>query len=448
MKLRAAGLTAAAALVAVAPGAVADPWSAPRTVSAPHTFVGPLHLSGAADAQLALWRWQDGLGADASAGDTAAGRPRDGSFGPERSAARDVVGLATYGRTRAIALTQQQVGGPGALTRFRLAVAFGRADTGAFGPLRTLAVAPVAYLAQLDYDYIGIVAWIEHTSHRRRAVRVSTRLRGDRAFSRPYTLSGRGQADVLAAAANRHGDVAIVFVRNDRLLARVRRAGHHWGSILELARADGATRWQVRAAIDSHGRVEAVWRRHQIGRDGHRAVRSIEAAYMPAGHFTWRGPQIVEPDGAGTPALARAPEGFVVAYAEDAAGGALPRVRIAAPRFGGPLDAGPARGGLRGVEVAPGGWGLLATWVQPQAGGDGDGQGFGAFRPAGGAFGPVEAVTPSENVHELHAVGDEGYHGYLAAWTARPEGSGPSVPVSRIRTVVRTARRSEVGPPP
>jgi hypothetical protein len=36
-----------------------------------------------------------------------------------------------------------------------------------------------------------------------------------------------------------------------------------------------------------------------------------------------------------------------------------------------------------------------------------------------------------------------GSDGVRAFWTARPEGTGPSIPVDQIRTVVRTAVRSE-----
>jgi len=38
--------------------AAAASWSAPQTVSAPHTFEGPLY----ADSGLAAWNWQDGVG--------------------------------------------------------------------------------------------------------------------------------------------------------------------------------------------------------------------------------------------------------------------------------------------------------------------------------------------------------------------------------------------------
>ena len=50
---------------------------------------------------------------------------------------------------------------------------------------------------------------------------------------------------------------------------------------------------------------------------------------------------------------------------------------------------------------------------------------------------PVEAVSPAEAAHEVRLVGD----GSVAVWTARPEGTGPSVPTGRIHSVVRTASR-------
>src|SRR5690242_13492892 len=44
--------------------AAAAAWSAPQTVSAPHTFAGPLY----ADSALVAWGWQDGVGDNVTTG--------------------------------------------------------------------------------------------------------------------------------------------------------------------------------------------------------------------------------------------------------------------------------------------------------------------------------------------------------------------------------------------
>jgi hypothetical protein len=79
--------------------------------------------------------------------------------------------------------------------------------------------------------------------------------------------------------------------------------------------------------------------------------------------------------------------------------------------------------------------------VQPTVNGDSDGIGLGAFlAPGATSFGPVEAVTPSENVHEIAPVFDRDGTP-VAVWSARPEGTGPTIPIDQIRSVVRSATR-------
>jgi len=84
----------------------------------------------------------------------------------------------------------------------------------------------------------------------------------------------------------------------------------------------------------------------------------------------------------------------------------------------------------------------IAHWSAPNPSGDGGGIGYAAGTgPAADVFGPREQVTPNEATFEMRLV--EGTTGVRAFWTARPEGTGPSIPVSQIHTVVRTAVRSE-----
>jgi hypothetical protein len=92
--------------------------------------------------------------------------------------------------------------------------------------------------------------------------------------------------------------------------------------------------------------------------------------------------------------------------------------------------------------VDDGAAGLVVGWVIPNPSGDGGGIGYAAAMPPGGAsFGPREQVTPNEATFDMRLVRSAGQ--IRGFWTARPEGTGPSVPVSKIHTVVRTAVRSE-----
>ena len=439
--------------LALAGPAQAATWSAPATLSqTPHTFVGPPAVdAGATGAALVAWPWQDGTRGGATVGASFAGRgPRGAPFGAQRAAPAGLLDVATYGDSRAVALSQRLAGGAGATgaQRQRLAVAFG-ATTGAFGAPRTLTVAPIVSRPVLAANDRGqaLVGWIEVTrtasGATRRIVRVAERP-SSAGFRAPGTLSGSGRADALAAAVGDNGDMVAVIVRDGRVLARVKRHGHGWGAFMELTRADprAFTRFELRAAVDPQGRIRVVWRRHRFRSSTIPGVRALEGTYLPLGHSRFSPVQVLEPDGAAQPVLRAAGASWVVAYVRDATGGPQPAVRRAGPStgFGGALAAAPGQGGLRGVDVAADPTaGLVVAWIQPVAGQDGDGQARAAvLAPGAPAFGPVEEVSPAEAVHEVRLLHAEAT---IAAWTARPEGTGPAVPIAQIRSVVRTATR-------
>jgi hypothetical protein len=360
--------------------------------------------------------------------------------------------IEPFARTQTLGLAAQGLpgrSGPTGAIRYRLNAAFGPA-TGGFGSARTLVTVPLLGVPQLATSgSTALVTWIEGTRTSsgafRRVVRAVDRRAGR--FGAPYTLSGRGRADVLSAAANTRGDQVVVFVREGDVLARVRRAGHGWGSVQRLARADGATRWQLATGVDDRGQVRVVWRRHQLRREGVAGRTALESAAMLVGRFTFTAPQTLTADGASTPALARTPQGWAVAAVETTPDGPRPALHrtTGGSAFAPVAYAAPAQGGLRGAAVAftPLA-GITVAWVQPVAGQDGDGLARAAsLDPAVAtpSFGPVEDVTPAEAVHDVHLLADARAGQPVALWTARPEGTGPSIPIGRIRTVVRTAER-------
>jgi hypothetical protein len=77
-------------------------WTAPVTISAPHTFVLDLEAATAGDGTVVGdWGFQDGAGNGAARGARAASlAPGAAAFGPERRLPRDVGQVVPYARRR------------------------------------------------------------------------------------------------------------------------------------------------------------------------------------------------------------------------------------------------------------------------------------------------------------------------------------------------------------
>jgi hypothetical protein len=438
-------------LAAVVPSAGAATWSAPQTVSAPHTFAGPLlTATGFDDTLVAGWPWQDNIGNDAIGGEAAANRAPGQAFAPEHPAPDRLVGLAPFARTQAVALAQQGIPGrpgPTGAIRYRLNVAFGPLS-GGFGAARTLVTAPVVGQAQIAANSSGtvLIAWIEVTKTSTGAIRRIVRAieRRDGRFGRPFTLSGKGRADTVAIAVGERGDQTIAFVRQGDVLARVKRPGHGWGSRQRVARADGGTQWRLLTRIDQRGQVRLIWRRHQLRRSAIAGRTALEGTAMLVGRGRFLAAQTILPDGSSMPALVQADSGWALATTATTAEGPRPvlfRTR-GTSTFGGPEFASPAQGGLRGTDVAfTAGNGITLAWVQPVAGQSSDGIVRAATLGSDATFGPVEDVSPAEAAHEVRLGTDPRYAGPVALWTARPGGTGPATPIAQIKSVVRSAVR-------
>jgi hypothetical protein len=441
-------------LAAVTPSAGAATWSAPQTVSAPHTFAGPLLTATGFDGTVVVgWPWQDNVGNDAIGGEAAANRAPGQAFAPEHPAPDGLVGLAPFARTQTVALAQQGIPGrpgPTGAIRYRLNVAFGPLS-GGFGAARTLVTAPVVGQAQIAANSRGtvLVAWIEVTKTSagatRRIVRALERRNGR--FGRPFTLSGTGRADTVAIAVGERGDQTIAFVRQGDVLARVKRPGHSWGSQQRVARADGGTQWRLLTKIDQRGQVRLVWRRHQLRREGVAGRTALEGTAMLVGRGRFLAAQTILPNGSSMPALVQADSGWALATTATTADGPRPvlfRTR-GTSTFGAPELAAPAQGGLRGTDVAyAAGSGITLAWVQPLPDQSSDGIVRAATLRPGTAFGPVEDVSPAEAAHEVRLGTDPRYAGPVALWTARPGDTGPAGragSVIQIKTVVRSAVR-------
>ena len=413
---------------AVALLAAAAAWSSPQTISAPHNFAGPLYASSG----LAAWNWQDGVGQNAKTGAglvTVTG----GAVSAEQRALDGLVAAQPYGDGRFVELANKQVDTRG--RRWQVSVRDGATTT-------RLATAFVLFRPQLSVapDGSAIAAWVE-LHGRRQIVRASTR-NGPGRFSKPFTLSGRGQTTVLAYAAGPNGSFLVAFVRNGKLLARLHRANGRWGSAHLLQRAQGKTHWQLTAAMRGTGTGDLVWVRHRFTSPGHPGVRELFAVAL---RHAFSKVQQLERDNASGVGLFAGVNWPYLAYQSGPNSGAVARMRVpdGSGHYGAPIDAAPPQGGLRSVSLAVDRQGgLVLGWVIPNPSGDGGGIGYAAATgPSGSTFGPREQVTPNEATFDMRLVRES--DGVRAFWTARPEGTGPSVPVSQVKTVVRTALRSE-----
>ena len=82
----------------------------------------------------------------------------------------------------------------------------------------------------------------------------------------------------------------------------------------------------------------------------------------------------------------------------------------------------------------------LVAWIEAS---DSSAHVFASLRPAGGAFGAPEEVSPHENASETAPgfLGAPADRRPFVAWASRPGGEGPGVPLAQIRTFVRFAQR-------
>ncbi len=408
----------------VGPGAALGAFTSPVTISKPHTFVMGLGtLTAGSGAQVASWSFQDGLGQNAPGGARFAVRNPGGSYGSEHSLPAGFVDLDSYGKTRLVALTTD--------TR-HVRIAFG--STSSMGTARSIVSGDIRFLPKLAFDSFGdgAAAWIQGASGNRRQVRVSTRGRGGQ-FSSPVTLSGTGRADAVAVAVGANGTV-VAYARDGRLLARVRRHGHGWGSQQDLGSAAIGTQNDIAVDMNQFGRVQVVWRHRHLTEGGSSGPSVLMAAFLPAGGFSFHRGVVIESDGAGAPSVALG--GRVIAYAMHTSAGTVARTRELDPTAGPAIDSPPA-GGLTDVSVAVSGTETDVTWMVPQPGGDSAGQGFIARATAGATTLVPQVATPNENVQELLA--NPTTQGPDLVWIARPDGTGPGIPTSQLKTVVRAA---------
>jgi hypothetical protein len=454
--LAAAVATAAAALVAAGP-ATAATWTAPATVSAPHTFVNGLEAASSGDGTVVSdWRFQDGVGNGATTGARDASlAPGAATFGGERTLPGATTQVVPYAQRSVAALLQANLDTAG--RRVRLSVAFGSATGPSLGTARSVVVDDVAFVPRLAMgtDGSGVLAWVARTSGARRVVKVSLRAPGGR-FGAPSIISGTGRANTITAAVGPQGQRVVAFERGGRLLARYRPANGSWGPIQDLGAVAAGTDNEVAALITSGGRAMLADVHRQLSEGGDAGPLLVDAWVRPVGATRFGVRQrLDQADGvqASAPALVQGDgRGAVLAWAGSDPGapptpnGASSRVRVSVTgadgRFGAAQPLSPAAQPVTGVGAAGNGGATVVSWVRIAAGSDVSGQVFAALRPVGGAFGAPEAVSPDEHAASTApSFTRTPDNRPLVLWTARPGGEGPGVPLASIQTFVRTAQR-------
>jgi hypothetical protein len=451
-----AAVAAAASLVAAAPAAAAT-WTAPATISVPHTFVFGLEASSSGDGSVvADWGFQDGTGTGATSGVRGASlAPGAAAFGGERTLPRDTLRVLPYARRSVAALIFTR---GFATNRDRIAVAFGSTDGPSLGAARTVATDDTAFLPSFSVasDGTGLVAWISRASGNRRVVKVSLRAAGGR-FGTPSIIAGTGRANSVVAAVGPQGQRLVAFERSGHLFSRYRRAGGNWTPIEDLGSVAAGTDNHLAALITSGGRATIADVHRQLSEGGDAGPLLVDTWVRPVGATRFRAAQRLEQaDGvaAQDPALVPAESrGAVLAWAGGDPGapptpdGPSTRVKVsvmgADGRYGPAQPLSAAAQPVKAVAAASNGSTAIVSWVRIDPASDGGGQVIAALRPAFGAFGAPEAVSPSENASATAPDFTAGPASRpFVLWASRPGGEGPGVPIGQIRTFVRFAERT------
>src|SRR5205823_10090951 len=143
---------------------------------------------------------------------------------------------------------------------------------------------------------------------------------------------------LVTTAVSTRRAVLVAYVRNRRVLARIRRPGGSWRAPHTMSSARVKTNWQLAAGFDENARGVLVWRRHRFSRAGHPGVTQLAAATVGPAANRWSAAQQIESDGARDPELSLAqPGGLLLSYVFGPNTNATARVRLSGP--GGRLGA-------------------------------------------------------------------------------------------------------------
>lgn len=409
-----------AALALPAGAAAAPPWSAPATaqpsgVAASASTPG---LALARDGGVVAFSTTEDPTRPAAARRGRQARLAQSGLGSTRSfpAGRDLAAPAqAYAATRTLLLTQRRTGGTDGFPTVRLGVTFGRVTGALDGSSQVLdervglrSPAVLATNARGD----AAAAWVESYGGGRTRLWVALRRPGRR-FGRASVIVGTGSLSAPAVGVGARGDVVVAFQRTvdgeQRVAARMRRAGHSFGKIDDFGPSAGIA--DIDAAVARSGRAVVAWKTFDGGEEVNLPTQ-VYAAVKPAGPRRFRTAQQLDPGDArngtpGTVAVATADDDGTATVGWSARTGsgsaAILPVRFATTDaravFGEAQDLPGASGALRDVAVADDGTAAIAWSARGAAVFEAGGL-TAAVRPASAlAFGPAELVSadPAES---------------------------------------------------
>jgi hypothetical protein len=159
-----------------------------------------------------------------------------------------------YATTRVL-FVSGQVASVGAFNRakLRLVAAYGRSDGSGLGSWQTLAPYETGFVAAANHSGQAIVVFDAGG----KGLSTIERPSGGK-FGKPTKASSPG-AFSPAVAVNAHGDRIVAWIRAGRIAARVREAGHGWGSVLDVAKAPGVPNTSLQAAVTPGGSFILAW---------------------------------------------------------------------------------------------------------------------------------------------------------------------------------------------
>ena len=291
-------MLALGAAAMLAPAAQAA-WSAPSTISTPHTFVRELQLVSGPTGGLLAWKHEELIAPKQIAGTPGASYAlagAGGAFGPERHLPGSYASgpMANFGGGHIAQLILLRTGP----NTSGAEVALGNTSGTFARPLAVRGASIEASRASLAGNARGelLLSWVSADAHGfHRVVWASVRAPGGR-FGAPQVISSSAEAEQVRAAVGPQGDMLVAFPNKyGRMLARVRRHGQHWGPLQNVGPAAGGNENDATPFVASGGSIVLAWYETQLS-EGEQHPAFVRVAVQPPGKARFRPQQVLERD--------------------------------------------------------------------------------------------------------------------------------------------------------
>jgi hypothetical protein len=439
-----------AGVAAVPSVAGAATWSPPVDVSSPSLLVdNPFVGFGASGAGLASWRWQEGVGNNATGGVRLATRAPSGTFAPELAGPDAIVPPVVYGRDRVVFLSEEAVT-TRPRERDRIDVTFGRIG-GNVGRRKRVDTAEMFRLPAVAASDAGkvAVAYVRSVRGKHRAAKLAIGSR--RGFALSRIVSPSGGVNAVTTAVGPRGDVVVAWERDGRIEARFAGAGHRLGRLVRVGRGVKLGT-QIRAAISPGGRVWIAWTSQLLTEGGANGPFTLRAAtkathsskFAPAAQLLDRWDRLVPAEAGFDLALGHYGDAFIAWTGFD---GKNFRARLAIARRAGafnalqPLSQPGYDAVVRDLAVAPSGNDAIVVWSKLDVVGEVGDKVFAGYL-SGDSYGGEEQVSQGDRAR-VPAVAFNPSTGHPSAvWSQREGPDGPGVPLANVRTFLRASTRT------